>query len=484
MPATAAFPGNSATTSLTITGVSGGTAIIHASMLPWIADTTITVTVNALGVATLSLPNGTTNVAYSQQLQAIGGTSPYTWTKTSGTLPAGLSLTTSGLISGTPTATVTNTPLTFKVTDSLSATASASLTLTINLPTGPASIAATSGTPQSASINTAFGSVLTATVKDAANNPVSNAVVTFTAPANGASGTFANGTATTTTTTNTSGVATSSTFTANSTAGANYTVAATVTGVATPANFTLTNTPGAAASITATGGTPQSAGLNSTFGSALLATVKDSGGNLVSGVTVTFAAPASGASGTFAGGAVTATTNASGVAASAAFTANTVPGSYIIAATVSGVATPANFAMTNTTVAGSITATGGTPQSASINTAFGAQFAATVKDSFNNPVSGVTVTFTAPGTGASGTFAGGIATAVTNASGVATSATFTANATVGVYTVAASVSGVGTIANFSLTNTQGTAATITATGGTPQTAHDSQYAFTNPFPRR
>ena len=51
-------------------------------------------------------------------------------------------------------------------------------------------------------------------------------------------------------------------------------------------------------------------------------------------------------------------------------------------------------------------------------------------DQYGNPVSGVTVTFTPPGTGASGTFTTS-ATAVTNASGVATSNTYTANTTAG-----------------------------------------------------
>ena len=112
----------------------------------------------------------------------------------------------------------------------------------------------------------------------------------------------------------------------------------------------------------------------------------------------------------------------------------------------------------------SITASSGTPQSAAINTAFAAPLVATVKDSGGNPVAGVTVTFTAPATGASGSFAGGVNTATTNSSGVATSATITANATAGSYTVAASVAGVSTPASFALTNAAGTTATYTIGG--------------------
>ena len=73
----------------------------------------------------------------------------------------------------------------------------------------------------------------------------------------------------------------------------------------------------------------------------------------MSGVTVTFTAPSSGASGTFAGGANTATTNSSGVATSAVFTANSTAGSYTVSASVGGVSTPASFALTNTAISGS-----------------------------------------------------------------------------------------------------------------------------------
>jgi len=316
-------------------------------------------------------------------------------------------------------------------------------------------ITATSGTPQTAVINTAFAAPLVATVTTG-GSPTSGVVVTFTAPATGASGTFAGATSTTTATTNASGVATSAVFTANETSGA-YTVTATVTGASMPANFTLTNTAGATEAITATSGTPQTAVINTTFAAPLVATVT-TGGSPTSGVVVTFTAPATGASGTFAGASntTTATTNASGVATSAAFTANGTSGAYVVTATVSGVSTPADFSLTN--AAGppaTITATSGTPQTAGINSAFTAPLVATVLDGGSNPVSGVIVTFTAPATGASGTFTNGTATETdtTNASGMATSTTFTANGTVGgPYTVTATVASLSTPASFNLTN--------------------------------
>ena len=332
-----------------------------------------------------------------------------------------------------------------------------------------ASITANAGTPQSATVGTAFATQLQATVKDSLNNPVSNVTVTFGAPGSGASGTFAGGV--NTATTNAQGVATSAIFTANSTSGGPYNVTGTVAGVATPANFFLTNLAGPAATITPTAGTPQSVAINTAFATQLQATVKDSFNNAVNGVTVTFGAPGSGASGTFAGGVNTATTNAQGIATAPVFTANsTAGGPYTVTATVGGVAAPANFSLTNLAAPpASITATAGTPQSATVGTAFTTQLQATVKDSLNNPVSNVTVTFGAPGSGASGTFAGGVNTATTNTQGVATAAIFTANSTAGgPYTVTATVAGVATPANFSMTNLAGPPASITPSAGTPQ----------------
>jgi hypothetical protein len=82
---------------------------------------------------------------------------------------------------------------------------------------------------------------------------------------------------------------------------------------------------------------------------------------------------------------------------------------------------------------------------------------ATVTDASNNPVSGVSVTFTAPASGASGTFAtatpGPIDTETTGSNGQAISKTFTANATTGgPYNVVAT-SGTLTPVNFAETNT-------------------------------
>ena len=86
----------------------------------------------ALTIVTSILPNGTVGTGYSQTLTATGGTTPYTWSIASGILPAGLSLSSSGVISGTPTAAGTTASATFRVTDAASATALATLSITIN----------------------------------------------------------------------------------------------------------------------------------------------------------------------------------------------------------------------------------------------------------------------------------------------------------------------------------------------------------------
>ncbi len=92
-----------------------------------------------------------------------------------------------------------------------------------------------------------------------------------------------------------------------------------------------------------------------------------------------------------------------------------------------------------------------TPQSTPVGASFPLPLAALVADDVGNPLGGIPVTFAAPITGASGRFTGGVATATTNLSGVATAATFTANNTLGSYPVTASVVGIAPV-TFSLSN--------------------------------
>jgi CSLREA domain-containing protein len=100
----------------------------------------------------------------------------------------------------------------------------------------------------------------------------------------------------------------------------------------------------------------------------------------------------------------------------------------------------------------SIAAMAGNNQSATINTAFATTLQATVEES-NVVQINVPVTFTPPASGASGAFSGA-STVRTNASGIATAPTFTANVTAGgPYNVVAGLANNLATVNFALTNT-------------------------------
>jgi hypothetical protein len=90
------------------------------------------VTVNPVlpAVTTASLSDATVGGAYSVTLGATGGTSPYTWSVLSGSLPAGLSLNPlTGVLSGTPT-TAGSSSFTIAVTDATTASSSRAFTIT------------------------------------------------------------------------------------------------------------------------------------------------------------------------------------------------------------------------------------------------------------------------------------------------------------------------------------------------------------------
>jgi hypothetical protein len=69
-------------------------------------------------ITTTTLPFGTVHVPYSASLAAVGGTPPYTWSLASGSLPPGLNISPTGMITGTPTVSGTFI-FTIMVTDSL-----------------------------------------------------------------------------------------------------------------------------------------------------------------------------------------------------------------------------------------------------------------------------------------------------------------------------------------------------------------------------
>jgi hypothetical protein len=140
VPPTVTIPANATSVVVPVNASGVGSTVIHASAAPFVPDTTATVTVQpGLAITTTALADGQLGVPYSQTLVATGGTAPYTWALTLGTLPAGLKLNpATGQISGTPTAPVKNAPVQFTVTDStvpaLSVTASLSITIAQSAP--------------------------------------------------------------------------------------------------------------------------------------------------------------------------------------------------------------------------------------------------------------------------------------------------------------------------------------------------------------
>lgn len=97
------------------------------------ASATLTLTIakpQPLSISSAALPSGPVNMQYSAALSASGGLAPYTWSVSSGAPPAGLSLSTSGTVSGTPTA-----PGAYSfgvmVTDTAGSTATSSAGITI-----------------------------------------------------------------------------------------------------------------------------------------------------------------------------------------------------------------------------------------------------------------------------------------------------------------------------------------------------------------
>ena len=111
----------------------------------------ITVTGNGVAplvITTATLPTAAVNVAYpATPLQATGGTGTQTWAVTSGSLPAGLTLSAAGVISGTPTALGTSN-LTVKAIDTGSPPQVATKALSISIGASSADLAVSAaGTP-------------------------------------------------------------------------------------------------------------------------------------------------------------------------------------------------------------------------------------------------------------------------------------------------------------------------------------------------
>jgi photosystem II stability/assembly factor-like uncharacterized protein len=111
---------------VTATDASGGTGS---------RDYTITINAAPIVISPSSLPDGTVGVFYSQQLFAVGGIPPYTWAEVTALSP-GLSLSSGGLVSGTPTQSGPSS-FTVRATDSLGQSATKLYSLSMAAPVSP-----------------------------------------------------------------------------------------------------------------------------------------------------------------------------------------------------------------------------------------------------------------------------------------------------------------------------------------------------------
>ena len=141
-PTTAGTPGFS----ITATDAAGQTATL-ATSVAIVAAPTLTFT---------TMPAGQLRTAYSDALTESGGTPPYTWSVSVGSLPAGLTLDPStGVVSGTPTA-LGSTSFTIRLVDTNGRSATQPVTLVVG------SASATVGLSSSAASVT-FGTTVTLT---------------------------------------------------------------------------------------------------------------------------------------------------------------------------------------------------------------------------------------------------------------------------------------------------------------------------------
>ncbi len=116
-----------------------------------------------LTFGTTSLPSAQVAVPYSATLTAHGGTLPYAWTLTSGTLPAGLKLNVAtGAITGTPTVASSGTALRFTVTDASTPAQSASQSLTLAIAGMVPALTITTTSLPSGQVGASYSATLTA----------------------------------------------------------------------------------------------------------------------------------------------------------------------------------------------------------------------------------------------------------------------------------------------------------------------------------
>src|SRR5690348_6156917 len=203
-------------------------------------------------------------------------------------------------------------------------------------------------------------------------------------------------------------------------------------------------------------------------------------GNLA-GVTVNFDAPASGASGIFAGSGsheAYVGTDSQGAATAPPFTANFTVGDYTVDAHSDYGSAEIGLSNTVNGLPATIAPEGSSTQEAAVNSEYAQPLQVRVTDANGVAVQGATVSFAVlPGvTGAGATFLGGEqAGAVTNADGVATAPALLANGVPGKFAATASTGGLSSAAVFALDNHAAAMTVSMVTRSDPAAIVDTRY---------
>ena len=148
---------------------------LDAKGAPGTQPYTITVRCSDFVITPSALASGTVGSVYSAPLNAVGGSAPYLWSVASGSLPPGLSLSSSGLISGTPTQAMTAS-FTVEARDAFDCAATRLYTLVVNCP----SLSITPATLSSAYYGSAYSQQLAAS---GSTGPYTWSVIAGTPPA-------------------------------------------------------------------------------------------------------------------------------------------------------------------------------------------------------------------------------------------------------------------------------------------------------------
>ncbi|MDR3643281.1 MAG: hypothetical protein P4L74_06690 [Candidatus Doudnabacteria bacterium] len=161
-------------TLLTLTGGGTGNTVITICETGTTVCGTVTATTTNASTSSTSVYINNTNItsptlnqSYSYQLQASGGNGGYSFSISNGSLPTGLAMTSTGLITGTPTSALAS-PFTLKVTDSAGGTSTINLTMSsvsitpvVTTPTTPSGLSVPASTTTTTTIPAAGASSAT-----------------------------------------------------------------------------------------------------------------------------------------------------------------------------------------------------------------------------------------------------------------------------------------------------------------------------------